>query len=246
MRSYRRHTHIDELEVPGSAWLCTFNDMMTLLLVFFVLLFSMGTIDGPLLKNLQQSLQSGLGVLANGKPTADRSDQENTSTASETRLSETGMPARSNDATVRETAVRIAERINRVAGTRRIKIGTKGQILMDNSLLFGFGQADLNPDGLVILLRLAQELKAIPHRIRIEGHTDDIPIRTDRYPSNWELSAARAVNVVKYLSGPGHIAPKRLAAAGYADIKPLKPNSSPSNRALNRRVEIVLLKGKDQ
>ncbi len=246
MRTLRRHTHIDELELPGNAWLCTFNDMMTLLLVFFVLLFSMGTIDGPLLKNMQQSLQNGLGVLANGKPAADRDDQELTPTAPATRFSKTGKATIPDDSTVREMTVRIAERINRLEGTQRIKIGAKGQLIMDNSLLFSFGKAELNPEGLAILRRLAQELQAIPNRIRIEGHSDNIPIRTEQYPSNWELSTARAVNVVKYMAGPGRIAPERLAAAGYADVKPLQPNSSPSNRALNRRVEIVLLKGKGQ
>lgn len=246
MRTSPRQTIIEEIELRGNTWLCTFNDMMTLLLVFFVLLFSMGTIDGRMLKNMQQSLQNGLGVLDNGKPTADRSAPETTSAVSKRSPSTANKAALSDDSTVWETAARIVERINLLEGTQRIKIGAKGQILMDNSVMFSFGKAELNPNGLGILRHLAQELKAIPHRIRIEGHTDNIPIQTGRYPSNWELSIARAVNVVKYLAGAGHIAPERLAAAGYADIKPLQPNTSPSNRALNRRVEIVLLKGKDQ
>jgi chemotaxis protein MotB len=74
----------------------------------------------------------------------------------------------------------------------------------------------------------------------VEGHTDDVPIENKRFPSNWELSVARAVNVVKYFISKGNISPERLSAAGYGDSKPLYPNVSDHNRELNRRVGIIL------
>ena len=246
MRTQRRHRKEDHFELPGNGWLVTFNDMMTLLLVFFVLLFSMGDIDGPMVKHFQKSLQSGLGLLLQGRPIADQENKE----AFNIKKSMADHPKRENDIvkdpSPQALAARMVERINAQEGAQRLKIGKKGQILMDNSILFPFGKADLNPGAVTLLSRLAEELRTVSNGIRVEGHTDNVPIRTSHYPSNWELSTARAVNVVKYFAGPGRIAPRRLMAAGYADAKPLLPNTSPQNRAGNRRVEIVLLKGKIQ
>jgi len=78
--------------------------------------------------------------------------------------------------------------------------------------------------------------------VLIEGHTDNLPIRTAQYPSNWELSAARAARVLRYLVQKGGISPHRLTAVGYADTRPLVPNTTPANRAQNRRVDIAILK----
>jgi chemotaxis protein MotB len=82
----------------------------------------------------------------------------------------------------------------------------------------------------------------MPYPIRVEGHTDNVPIHTKRFPSNWELSTIRAVNVLKYFANEGRIDPRRLSAVGYGESKPLVANNSPRDRAKNRRVEIVLLK----
>jgi chemotaxis protein MotB len=237
MRQFQHHRTNDGLDMPSNGWLCTFNDMMTLLLVFFVLLFSMGTIDGPMLQEFQKALQSGLGVLEAGYPAATDAPRQHSRPSSDGRQSP-------DDQTMKKMVARMAERINQGAQIPLVKVGGQGQIMMDNNLLFAFGKADLNPAGESLLRRLADEFRQIPHLIRIEGHTDNIPIRTVEFPSNWELSTARAVRVVKYLINHGRIAPARLMAAGYAASKPLQPNTSPSHRAANRRVEIVLLKGK--
>jgi chemotaxis protein MotB len=82
----------------------------------------------------------------------------------------------------------------------------------------------------------------MPYPIRVEGHTDNVPIYTKRFPSNWELSTVRAVNVLKYFADAGGIDPRRLSAVGYGESKPLVANISPQSRAKNRRVEIVLIK----
>ena len=107
-------------------------------------------------------------------------------------------------------------------------------------LLFDFGKADINPGGLAFLDKMATLIHKIPHPVRVEGHTDNVPIHTARFPSNWELSIARAVSVVKYIAGSGKINPQRLSAVGYGETRPLVPNDSAVHRTRNRRVEIVI------
>jgi chemotaxis protein MotB len=92
-----------------------------------------------------------------------------------------------------------------------------------------------------VLTEVAAALKKIDGDILVEGHTDNRPLASQRYPSNWELSTARAAQVVKFFSEAGKIAPRRLAAVGYAASKPIATNDTPKGRASNRRVEIVLL-----
>ncbi|MBF24468.1 MAG: flagellar motor protein [Pusillimonas sp.] len=110
---------------------------------------------------------------------------------------------------------------------------------INSEILFGSGEAQLSLGGLEVLQRLAHTLKDSPHTVTIEGHTDAIPIRSARFPSNWELSSARAGSVVRYLEANG-IASRRLRAVGYADTRPLAQNNTTANRALNRRVELML------
>ena len=99
----------------------------------------------------------------------------------------------------------------------------------------------MNPESFSVLDDISDKmLKKISNNIRIEGHSDSDTIENKRYPSNWELSIARSVNVVKYLSRLGNIMPERLAAVGYGDSKPLFPNDSPENKNMNRRVAIVI------
>jgi chemotaxis protein MotB len=91
-----------------------------------------------------------------------------------------------------------------------------------------------------LLEKVSRIIKPIGRRIRVEGHSDNVPIATTRYPSNWELSTERAINVVKYFIRQGQIDPRLLSAVGYADVKPRASNDSKAQRAKNRRVEIIL------
>ena len=111
---------------------------------------------------------------------------------------------------------------------------------ISSEMLFPSGQADLIGPGAQMLATLVPVLNAMPNqRIVVEGHTDDVPIRNERYPSNWELSSGRAGSVVRQLIALG-VAPQRIRATGFADTRPLQPNDSEAHRAANRRVELVL------
>jgi chemotaxis protein MotB len=109
------------------------------------------------------------------------------------------------------------------------------------SALFREGSATLEPQALDILDRIADRLVGIPNHVRVEGHTDDRPIRTDRFPSNWELSTARATEVVRYFIDFHNVDPERISALGYGEFRPIRLNSSAENRAKNRRVDVVIL-----
>ena len=113
--------------------------------------------------------------------------------------------------------------------------------LVSDNLLFPVGEADLRPPALAILDCISELLRDVPNDIMIEGHTCSLPIHTSRYPSNWELSAARACAVVHYLIDRWDIDPVRLAATGYADSRPVAPNDTEEQRVFNRRVQIIIL-----
>lgn len=112
---------------------------------------------------------------------------------------------------------------------------------MEAAILFDSGKADVKPDGIAILLKMVPTLKEVKDKsIRIEGHTDNVPIRSALFPSNWELSAARAINVAKYLQQQG-LDPANLSAAAFSEFKPVADNATKEGRAKNRRIEITLV-----
>lgn len=118
-------------------------------------------------------------------------------------------------------------------------------IILADTLLFSAGSAELRPEGRDVLLQLASRLASTDYRVRVEGHTDDSPVRrsVDRYPlGNLQLSGDRALRVADFLSKNGGIAQSRISFAGYGEHHPLVPNDSAANRAKNRRVELILLK----
>jgi len=113
--------------------------------------------------------------------------------------------------------------------------------VVTDDVLFDTGSADLRPRGRAVLDGMADALAALPNQIAVEGHTDDQPVLSGPYATNWELSTARATSVLRYLLDAHHFPAARLSAAGYADQRPLVPNDSDSHRAQNRRVEVVVL-----
>ena len=119
------------------------------------------------------------------------------------------------------------------------------RITFGDPVLFASGRAELKPTAFPPLGRLAEALKKVPNPIQIEGHSDDQPLgRNSPFKTNWELSAARAFSVLRYLQEKG-VPPSRLSAIGYGEFKPLRPNDSAENRAINRRIEISLVRLED-
>ena len=125
-----------------------------------------------------------------------------------------------------------------------VSVDPRGLVVsMPDDAAFPVGSTDVSPAALGMIDKIAETVRTVPNSIRIEGHTDDVPIRTSRYESNWELSTARASAVVEYLVRTTGLAPERLSAAGYGEFHPRVPNDTPENRAANRRIDIVILDG---
>ena len=224
---------------PG--WLTTFNDLVTLLMVFFVLLFTMGSVDTKAMEEFKNALQSGLGIMGEGSFVSIevRNSRQDLGNAALLRQAD-GEVEPVDD---QQEAAPIDEALETFAAEPGINVSYSNQgahITFEDFLLFDFGKADINSGGLAFLDKMAVLMQKIPYPVRVEGHTDNVPIHTARYPSNWELSIARAVSVVKYFAESGKINPQRLSAVGYGETRPLVPNDTPANRTRNRRVEIVL------
>jgi chemotaxis protein MotB len=179
---------------------------------------------------------SASGVAAQAAP----SDNQKTLAAASLMPAEAQAPAETGEDVKVEAAWR--EAIAAQGLGDRISIAARGRTVtmqIQDEILFPTGSAELQKDGADVLRRLAPLLAHTEGDIRVEGHTDDVPIDNDRYPSNWELSSARATSVVRTLIDAG-IAPNRLRATGYADTKPVASNADASGRARNRRVSLVI------
>ncbi len=225
----------------GPGWLTTFNDLITLLMVFFVLLFTMGSVDTQMLQKFQYALQSGLGIRGAGSKVsiAVKDSQRNPDEAQ--LLIQAAVEAEPEDQKVPTDTIDEALKALTEEPGINVRYSNQGaHITFEDFLLFDFGKADINPGGLAFLNKMATLIQKIPYPVRVEGHTDNVPIHTARFPSNWELSIARAVSVVKYFAAAGKINPQRLSAVGYGETRPLVPNNSLANSSINRRVEIVL------
>ena len=247
MKRLRRN--LDDEGVKRAGWLTTFNDLVTLLMVFFVLLFTMSTIDTQKMQDFQYALQSGLGILETGnkvaisvKRTQPVDDMSHIMTQAEGELNKEGNSQVSGKLVDQIRQLTQADLDIQVTHTDQ---GTR--LSFEDQVLFDFGKAAINPAGFLFLDKIADVLDKMPYAVRVEGHTDNVPIQTRRFPSNWELSVARAVSVVKYFVEVSNIDPQRLSAVGYGESRPVAENDTLSNRAKNRRVEILLLtEGKEE
>jgi chemotaxis protein MotB len=247
LRRLRRNP--DNAGERSSGWLTTFNDLVTLLMVFFVLLFTMSTIDTRKMQDFQYALQSGLGILEAGskvaisvKRTQPVDDMSHIMTQAEGEQYKPGSNQPGNKLADQVRQLAEADLNIQVTHTHQ---GTR--LSFEDQVLFDFGRATINRTGFAFLNKIADVLDKLPYAVRVEGHTDNVPIRTRRFPSNWELSVARAVSVVKYFAEVSNIDPRRLSAVGYGESRPVAENDTPANRAKNRRVEILLLtEGKEE
>ena len=223
-----------------AGWIVTFSDLMSLLLTFFILLFSFASIEEQKFKKLLESLRDAFGVQQ--VPEAGtreglemiKSDVEEQVMA----VDELGGLVQKE---MQEIQSQVEEFVmkNRLQGKVEVRTGDRGAVIViSDVVIFPVGEAEFNPEAYPILEKMAELLKQFPYKVRVEGHTDNVPIQTNRYPSNWELSTARAARIVRYFISKG-IDPNRLSAEGFAHYRPIADNSTLEGRAKNRRVEIV-------
>lgn len=232
-----------ENKSSGSAsWMTTFSDLMSLLLTFFILLYSMSTIDLEKFKSISYSLQSILTGL--GEPTII----EGQDSKEPIFFYEDNDDDDSSNITMKEEILVMYDKVQDYIANEELdaKVSVsmnKRGVFVDikEAILFPSGSAEIKESGLRVLKQLEGLINDFNNDIVIEGHTDDVPIRSILYPSNWELSTARAVSVVRYLSEVEKVNPKRLSAIGYGEYRPIVPNDNNENRGINRRVNILII-----
>jgi chemotaxis protein MotB len=238
--SKRRHKGHEGGHENAERWLLTYADLITLLMVFFVVLYSMSQADSEKFKRISASLQQAFNVDVLQGQTASAIGDGSTALAPplDDLISDGEVPQ------VARLQNKIQAIIENTSQTPDVTVGVDREgvvIRLSGSYLFDSGRAELKPNSLSVLDAVASELKLLNNDIRVDGHTDSTPIDSPRYPTNWELSAARALAITRYLSEVDGIQSSRLVAAGFGEFRPLVPNDTRDHRAQNRRVEIHLL-----
>lgn len=220
----------EEKPPKGSpAYMTTYGDMMTLLLTFFVLLLSFSSMREAKFRRAMGSLKGALGVLPHEQ--------------SVIKPERVPIPQLTNlqESEIEESIVKLEDILSdqQLREAVRLQISDRGMtITIDDPVMFESGDAGLRPKAYPILTRIASLARGWPNTIRIEGHTDNDPIRTEKFPSNWELSTARALSVLHFFQDDAGFDPIDLVAIGRGEFDPIALNDTPENKTKNRRIEI--------
>jgi chemotaxis protein MotB len=273
----RRRGHEEEHEEHENheRWLVSYADMMTLLMVLFIVMFAISQVDEKKFAALKTGLAAGFGapvaILSGGDQLLDPGgavapDSVNLAGAAGAKTPSAALdPSRSvqpeqvSQLAKAQEQAQVANEVENLAKAQQelkaalaakglskgatFRFDERGLVvtIATDDVLFDSGGATLSPKGRRILDTLAPTLKKLPNRLSIDGHTNNIPIHTAQFPSNWELSADRATGVLRYLRSAHGLPFGRMSATGFADTKPLLPTSDPRSISANRRVEIVVI-----
>ncbi|MBS4024770.1 MAG: flagellar motor protein MotB [Clostridia bacterium] len=243
MRREKRRGKNEENQETGG-WLLTYADMITLVLTFFILLYTMSTLDIIKFSQVVASVKGSLGVIDGGR-TLDTENQNDLGQL-ESEIWQLLKELEDEEEAIKQavTNLEMLLEAENIQDAVSILVDERGiNIRFLDHILFDLGSAELKSEARPLLDKIYSILIELNNEIRVEGYTCDLPIRTGQFPSNWELSTRRATTVVRYLEGKG-LAGEVLSAVGYGEYRPLVPNTSELNRRQNRRVDIVILRGK--
>ncbi len=230
----------DEDEQRQTSWMNTYADMVTLLLCFFILLFSMSAVEIDKFKAVMSSLQGALGIMEGSvTPTLPPSEDVFEPQDLQAHLIAQEM------ALMRIMAAEFKEELSQAGLSDKVSVEMeeRGVVFrLADTVLFDVGQDGLRSESRDVLIKVGELLKTLNNPIRVEGHTDNWAINTPRFPSNWELSTGRATNIVRFLIEECDLEPKQLQAAGYGEYHPIDTNDTSEGRQKNRRVDVIILR----
>lgn len=227
----------------GDRWLVSYADFITLLMVLFVVLYSMGQTDVQRYKALAEGLRRAFGgggpsLVVDPGINGSAGGKEDTQPAP---VEVDGFPQRTTDSLDVASDLSQLLQENNLANGVSVQNNIEGMMLsLSENLLFVSGRADLLPAAYPLLDQIAAMLSKIDNEVRVTAYTDDTPPADPRFTTNWELSSARSAAIVRYLIERG-IAADRLSATGRGDTHPLFPNDTPEHQAYNRRAEIAVV-----
>ncbi len=255
-RKKKKH---EEGEGNLERWLLSYADFITLLMVFFIIMYAMSKVD----VTKYSAMANSLSVVLNGQAMSMLQAQGPSLAQgiSGQQVPEGPGQTPANQGQLDEVKKQIQEFINeqklenpvKDTGQTSTKLGDyivimeqeRGLVIsFKDALLFTSGSDVLNPQARGIIKQVGSALNKVPNFVRVEGHTDNLPINTAKFPSNWELSVMRASNVVHVLSEDAGISPDRLSVIGYGEYRPLVANMDAASNSMNRRVDVVILKKK--
>jgi chemotaxis protein MotB len=230
-------------EIKTDAWIATYSDTVTLLLTFFVLLYSFSTVDAEKFRQISNSFQS----MFSGKAASEILEFN----IANGEVPVVGEPQPTAEASQPETMYdEIVNFIkdNNLEDDVQIYENYKGiNIELKEAVLFDTGKAILRTDSLGVLNKVNDVVNKVSSNIIIEGHTDNVPIKTSQFPSNWHLSSARAISVLDYfLITKSQVNPERFSVQAFGEYSPIAPNDTSENRAKNRRVNIIIVSSKTE
>ena len=215
-------------------WLVSYADFITLLFAFFAMMYAISSVDADKLSKVSHALQVAFDDSARGRSIASGAGM---------------MPERGSrlvaaiDGAIDVRALVTRELEGELAAHRLdIVADHRGLVLsIPEAGLFPIGTDEISPVAQELIARVAATIAKVPNLVRVEGHTDDLPIHTARFLSNWDLSTARASRVIEFMINRGGVDARRLSSAGYAEFRPRVPNTSAETRKQNRRVDLVIL-----
>ena len=240
----KKQKHKAHEEEGGEAWLLPYSDLMTLLLAVFIVLFAVSQVDQAKAKDMSEAFteemmtQSYIISKLNEQETQETQEtvQNESSTFNESELQKLEALKAELDAKLQSEKLTVAVTTN---------IDKRGLVIsFNNAIIFEPGSAVIKKENEGTLLEIANMIRIMDNYIRIEGHTDNIPMNSELFPSNWELSSARAVNVVRLFVNKANASPEKLIAVGYGEYRPIADNATEKGRAKNRRIDIIVLSEK--
>jgi chemotaxis protein MotB len=239
----RKRKHHEEPE-NGERWLLTYADLITLLLAFFIMMYTFSKKDAQKYEEVSSHLKTifsgGTGIAGKGSVTSTNPinmPSRGESSGEMKRQLESEIISLSNS---KEKSGGPKQNISVLADGRGIVIRVMDRTFFDE------GKSDLKESAMGALDKIVPVIKGTPNQIRIEGHTDNVPINTHDFRSNWELSVRRATEVVRYFIERHNYPPEMISAVGFAEYRPIVDNNSSENRSLNRRIEIIVMKNPEK
>ncbi|WP_353947437.1 flagellar motor protein MotB [Sporolactobacillus sp. Y61] len=253
MSNKRKRRRIKKVDTPDKSgrWLITYSDLITLLLVFFIVMFSMSTIENQrfnaLVSSLRSSFQGDSILEGMGYPGTDKSQKTPDIPIVKEKKSPTEDEKKQDARQLDALYVQLSKYINEShlnSDVSLVETPRGVQMTFREQILFDLSSADLKPNAAPVLKKIGGILSEVPNEISIEGHTDNTPYRGSRsyIHSNWELSGVRAQRVMNFLIKNDKLNPARFHFVGYGEYRPVVKNDTPEHKAMNRRVNIVVIR----
>lgn len=247
MSRRKKHHAEHHEEHTDESWLVPYADILTLLLALFIVLFASADSNKVKFTQMAQSLNAAF----SGSPSVFDNNRAISPEVENSKPNESKLDSIKEQAQLRETVelLKVKQELDQYIQSNKL-VGELTTVLTDDGLmirikdtaLFPSGSADLRAESQRFATEIAKMLNPLSQQVVISGHTDNVPINTRDFPSNWELSSRRAINFMKYLLNQEKLKPERFSAIGYGEYRPMESNSVDGGQSKNRRVEVLIMR----